>query len=416
MCGRCSGHDGTMDQNRTAFETAAEEPLSVPEFRWFDAELAGLSRQQESFYRSIFLPSLFAGTPVDVQGQSGYGAVLLEELRAERRETPIESRQTLEALVSAYTGADRPAGAMSTLADFYFLEGNFAAGYETLGAQVQPELHLTLAAHLGNPRLTAEQIWRWSEGGITQKGYKYLGAIFRSIQAQLDAFHDSQGESILVDFWRRVTVDKPVEQVAIDIEDEVLPHLTGEEVRYFLQKACEAKLKPAAVQPSNEEVEETIAWPSPWVAFSHHLGLLRPLFRKLTRDAENAVRDEAGVPRVGEGWVSEMTLLREIQAAFPDVRVIHQAKPGWLAPQSLDIYLPDYKIGIEYQGVQHSKPVEHFGGSDAFERQQARDAMKWGLCEENGCVLIEVHPGYKREDVLAQVKEAILSVARDSQE
>lgn len=404
-----------MDQNITVPENASAEPLSVPQLSSIDAEPTGLSRKQESFYRSIFLPSLLAGKPVDVQGQSAYGAVLIEELRAKRRDFPIESRQILEALVAAYSGADCPAGATSTLADFYFLEGNFSAGYETLGTQVQPELHLTLAEHLGNPRLTAQQIWRWSEGGITKNGYKHLRAIFQSLQTQLDVFHDSHGESILVEFWRRVTVDKPVEQVAVDIEGDVLPHLTGEEVRYFLLKAREAKLQPAAVQPSNEQEEETIAWPSPRVGFSYHLGLLRPLFRKLTRDAENAARDAASVPRVGEGWVSEMTLLREIQAAFPDVKVIHQARPGWLAPQSLDIYLPDYKIGIEYQGVQHSRPVEYFGGTDAFERQQDRDAMKWGLCEENGCVLIEVHPGYKRESVLDQVKEAMLRINRDSQ-
>lgn len=403
-----------MDQNTTAPETVTEEPIGVPEFKWLGVESAELNQQQQAFYRNIFLPSLLAGKPVDVQGQRGYGEALLEELRIEHRSTPIQSRQTLEALVNAYTGADRPTGASSALANFYFLEGNFAAGYETLGTQVRPELHLTLAEHLGNPRLTAQQIWRWSEGGITQKGYKYSGALFRSLQAQLDAFHDKHGESILVHFWRRVTVDKPVEQVAVDIEDDLLPHLTGEEVRYFLLKESEAKLTPAAFHPSSEEEEETIAWPSPWIAFTYHFGLLRPLFRKLTRDAENAARDEAGVPRVGEGWVSEMTLLREIEAAFPDVRVIHQARPAWLAPQSLDIYLPDHNIGIEYQGVQHSKPVEHFGGSDAFERQQARDGMKWGLCQENGCVLIEVHPGYKREEVLAQVKEAILGVARES--
>lgn len=402
-----------MDQNGTAIETSSEEPPSVPEFRWLDAEQPALNPQQETFYRSIFLPSLLAETPVDVQGQRGYGEFLLEELKVEHGANPMHSREKLEALVSAYHGADRPAGANSTLANFYFLEGNFAAGYETLDTQVQPALHLTLAAHLGNPRLTAEQIWRWSEGGITQKGYKYSGALFRSLQDQLDAFHDAHGESILVNFWRRATDDKPVEQVAVDIEDELLPHLTGDNVRYFLLKAREAKLTPAAIQPSNEE-EEAIAWPSPWVAFSPHFGLLRALFRKLTRDAENAARVETGVPRVNEGWVSEMTLLREIQAAFPDVRVIHQARPGWLAPQSLDIYLPDYNIGIEYQGVQHSKPVEHFGGADAFERQQARDGMKWGLCQENGCVLIEVHPGYKRDVVLAQVKEAMVSVVGES--
>jgi hypothetical protein len=105
--------------------------------------------------------------------------------------------------------------------------------------------------------------------------------------------------------------------------------------------------------------------------------------------------------------VSETELLRQVQAAFPKGRVVHQARPGWRAPQSLDIYLPDYSIGIEYQGAQHSIPVEHFGGAVAFERQQERDTRKLDICRQYGCVLIEVHPGYQLAQVIAQVKDAI---------
>jgi hypothetical protein len=69
-----------------------------------------------------------------------------------------------------------------------------------------------------------------------------------------------------------------------------------------------------------------------------------------------------------------MTLLRQIQAAFPKERVVHLGRPGWLAPQTPDIYPLDRNIGIEYQGAQHSTPVEYFGGAKAFELQLERDA------------------------------------------
>lgn len=148
-------------------------------------------------------------------------------------------------------------------------------------------------------------------------------------------------------------------------------------------------------------------WPGPWVPWLPHYALLFGLCQTLTRDAENAARDEAEIPRVGEGWVSEMALLRQVQAAFPDERIVHQARPGWLVPQSLDIFLPDHNIGIEYQGAQHSTPVDYFGGAKAFELQQERDARKQSICRQHGCVFIDVHPGYQLEQVIARVKDAM---------
>ena len=93
-----------------------------------------------------------------------------------------------------------------------------------------------------------------------------------------------------------------------------------------------------------------------------------------------------------------------IGAADP---VLHQARPWWLAPQSLDIYLPRYNIAIEYQGAQHTQPVEFFGGEEAFEQQQERDARKAAACAQNGCALIEVHPRYKLGDVLTRIRNTI---------
>ena len=55
----------------------------------------------------------------------------------------------------------------------------------------------------------------------------------------------------------------------------------------------------------------------------------------------------------------------------------------WLGKKSLDFYLPDYSIAIECQGIQHFKPVEHFGGDKGFEETRTRDMDKRKLCEEH---------------------------------
>ena len=47
------------------------------------------------------------------------------------------------------------------------------------------------------------------------------------------------------------------------------------------------------------------------------------------------------------------------------------------------------RIGIEYQGEQHYKVVEHFGGKEGFKKRQELDNRKRQLCGENKIKLIE---------------------------
>jgi hypothetical protein len=82
-------------------------------------------------------------------------------------------------------------------------------------------------------------------------------------------------------------------------------------------------------------------------------------------------------------------------------------RPWWLGPQSLDILFHGRGIAVEYQGAQHSHPVEFFGGTVAFQKQQERDATKRRLCAQNGVLLFEVHPDYVLEDVIAQIRRAL---------
>lgn len=402
------GPNEGLVQDSASVEAGHRVARRVPRFD-FDRNRPVMNRLQNSFYRRTFLPSLLAGDPVDVQGQSGYGEMLIYELLDDRKRNPIEAKRRLESLVGAYRGDDLPSVANYAMSDFYFLEGDFAAGYEALGIGIRPAHYLTLSAHLGHPPLAATSVLMWEVAGVTRKGIGRLDAILDALQALLDDFHALHGLSLIEDFWNRVTADKSVEEVAVSIEDEVLLSFAGDDVRAILSKARDDSTPKEPLRAFQwwPGYEEPIQWPAPCVSWSFHFALLFARVRALLREAENAARDKAEIPRVGEGWVSEMALLRQVQAAFPGERVVHQARPGWLAPQSLDIYFPDYNIGIEYQGTQHSSPVEHFGGAEALERQQERDARKLGICKEYGCVLIEVHPEYQLDHVIAQVKETI---------
>jgi len=129
------------------------------------------------------------------------------------------------------------------------------------------------------------------------------------------------------------------------------------------------------------------------------------LFPNILVEAENRVRVRNGIPKIGEGWIAETILFYQIKAIFSKYITIHHGKPKFLGSQHLDIYLPELKIGIEYQGDQHSVPIDYFGGEVALRKTQERDERKRLLCEKHGLSLIYVFPGYDINDVVKEIIE-----------
>ena len=71
-----------------------------------------------------------------------------------------------------------------------------------------------------------------------------------------------------------------------------------------------------------------------------------------------------------------------------NIKFIPQYKPVWLKRMILDFYLPDYKIAIEVQGLQHYKSVKYWGGDINFKNVIKRDKLKKKLCLENNIKLL----------------------------
>ncbi|MCE5272529.1 hypothetical protein LLH00_14715, partial [bacterium] len=126
-------------------------------------------------------------------------------------------------------------------------------------------------------------------------------------------------------------------------------------------------------------------------------------------DAENEIREIIGLPHIGEGWISEIELLKMIRDIFPDKEVVHQARPSWLGMQKLDIFIPSLKLAIEYQGKQHFEPVKLFGGEEGLSQTKKLDEQKARLCKENKIDLIyfSYKDNINRKEIEYRLKEFI---------
>lgn len=59
-------------------------------------------------------------------------------------------------------------------------------------------------------------------------------------------------------------------------------------------------------------------------------------------------------------------------------------------PLPFDFYLPQYNCCIEYDGEQHYKPVDYFGGEEYFKYVVKHDNIKTNYCKDNNIKLLRI--------------------------
>lgn len=55
-----------------------------------------------------------------------------------------------------------------------------------------------------------------------------------------------------------------------------------------------------------------------------------------------------------------------------------------------DFYIPEFNMCIEYDGEQHFKAVDHFGGEEGLKIRQLHDQIKTDYCKNNNILLLRV--------------------------
>lgn len=62
----------------------------------------------------------------------------------------------------------------------------------------------------------------------------------------------------------------------------------------------------------------------------------------------------------------------------------------YLKKLKFDFYIPSHNLCIEFQGLQHYKIIEFFGGEEYFKEINKRDEIKKNYCKENNIKLITI--------------------------
>lgn len=81
-------------------------------------------------------------------------------------------------------------------------------------------------------------------------------------------------------------------------------------------------------------------------------------------------------------WLDNHTVNYKTQYMFEGCRNIR--------PLPFDFYLLDYNACIEYQGEQHYRAVDFFGGEEGFVERQRNDNIKRKFCKDNDIRLLEI--------------------------
>jgi len=83
-------------------------------------------------------------------------------------------------------------------------------------------------------------------------------------------------------------------------------------------------------------------------------------------------------------WKRERLLYDLVVKIYPDA--IFQYRASFLGNQSLDVYIPSLRIGMEYNGIQHKYEVDYFNRS--INKQSNDDEKKLEKCKKNNIKII----------------------------
>ena len=124
-------------------------------------------------------------------------------------------------------------------------------------------------------------------------------------------------------------------------------------------------------------------------------------FEQIPKHHLNGVGCKSCNESKGEKIISK--LLTEKNITYEREKTFKKCKSK-LKLLQFDFYLSKSNTCIEFDGIQHFKPIEWFGGIDAFNKRKKYDKIKDNFCKENNINLIRIRYDENVNDKLGFLK------------
>lgn len=102
---------------------------------------------------------------------------------------------------------------------------------------------------------------------------------------------------------------------------------------------------------------------------------------------ENGIKSCGCVKSKGEQLIVQ--ILNNLNLSYEKEKT-YEGLNGDIKKLRFDFFIPEYNTLIEYQGVQHFKSIEMWGGEEQLKKQQKYDFIKKQYCIDNKIKLIEI--------------------------
>jgi len=108
------------------------------------------------------------------------------------------------------------------------------------------------------------------------------------------------------------------------------------------------------------------------------------------------------LPKSSSGELVIKHILEKLNINYVEQKTFEDCKN--IIKLRFDFYLPEINTCIEFNGIQHYKPIDFFGGNDRFRKQIINDNIKIDYCKDNNIKLIII--SYK-DCIKTKIKEII---------
>ena len=104
----------------------------------------------------------------------------------------------------------------------------------------------------------------------------------------------------------------------------------------------------------------------------------------------NSFLNGKGCPKcnMSSGETRILGFLEELKIDYKPQKKFEECKDKQELP--FDFYLPEHNLCIEFDGKQHYKPVDFFGGDKKFKDRKRKDKIKTKFCKDNNIELLRI--------------------------